>query len=234
MSAADKAYARAVRRIEEVARTRELELDLSNLGALETLPDAIADLTWLKTLRVRGFRSPKRISDISSLQNLTALKRLYLANTQVRDITPLRDLTALLLVDLDGTKVTDVSPLQNLTALNMVNLGNTQVNNIAPLQNLIALEMVVLHHTQVADIKPLQNLRFLESLILNNTPVCDLRPIASIPFSEPGIPRTFGLRFKNTPATQNAPELKALSEIEDDTERTQKNPSLPAHPAALP
>ncbi len=74
------------------------------------------------------------ISDISTLQGLTSLKRLNLESTQVSDLSPLQNLTSLMRLDLERTQVSDLSPLRGLTHLERLDLGGAQVSDLSPLR----------------------------------------------------------------------------------------------------
>ena len=121
-----------------------------------------------------------KISNVTPLEKLTALRRLGLDGTQVGDVGPLANLTALQSLSLDGTQVADLGPLANLTALQSLSLDGTQVADLGPLANLTALQSLYLDGTQVADLGPLANLTALQSLSLDGTQVADLGPLAKL------------------------------------------------------
>ncbi|WP_162651381.1 leucine-rich repeat domain-containing protein [Lentilitoribacter sp. Alg239-R112] len=129
--------------------------------------------------RITG--SPKEFADAALLSNLSHLRNLYLADTQVSDIAPLTSLTALRGLNLAGTQVLDVAPLSNLTALEYLSLGETRVMDIAPLSSLTALVYLGLGGTQVSDITPLANLTALKHLYLTSSiQVSDIAPLSNL------------------------------------------------------
>ncbi|MCX7379823.1 MAG: hypothetical protein NT133_00005, partial [Alphaproteobacteria bacterium] len=56
------------------------------------------------------------VSDLSALQGLTQLQRLYLDRTSVSDLSALQGLTQLRELSLDRTSVSDLSALSDLIA----------------------------------------------------------------------------------------------------------------------
>lgn len=106
-----------------------------------------------------------------------------------------------------------------------IDLFRTQVSDVSALSGLKDLQVLYLNHTQVSDVSALYGLTGLQDLDLSNTNVSDLRGLrglsALIATDEDGGSIT-GLHFRNTPATTMDPELKRLSEIEDNQERTRE------------
>ena len=87
------------------------------------------------------------LRDLSALQPLTRLQRLWLANaTGLTNVDALKNLSALQQVDLTGcTGLTNVDGLKNLSALQEVWLRRcTGLTNVDGLKNLPALRAVVL------------------------------------------------------------------------------------------
>ena len=107
----EAARAEAVRRIAALIAQGGDTLDLSDLPALEALPDDLARATTLRRL-FAGDRDaegrPKHYSlnlaDIAVLQALPDLHELHLGATEVTDAAPLPGLTALTTLHLSGTR----------------------------------------------------------------------------------------------------------------------------------
>lgn len=232
-----------------------LSLDGDASRALTRLPDEIADCTALDSLDLSRtqvsdlspisgltelkmlFLEHTKVSDLTPLSSLTALQELYLTGTPAIDISPLSSLAALQQLHLDDTQVSDLSPLANLTALQWLYLDGTRVSDLSPLANLTALGWLYLSGTRVSNLSPLSNLTVMQRLNISHTHVNDLRPVhrmealaSSRPFS--------GLSFDPIPALDHDPKLYALSQIEDDRDRTRRTldylRSLPPYPQPLP
>jgi hypothetical protein len=140
-------------------------------------------------------------------------------------------------LDLDNTRIHDLTPLAGLAGLQGLSLNQTAVQDLTPLAGLAGLQWLSLDQTAVQDLTPLAGLAGLRELFLDGTQVVDLRPIRDLsklvgegPFG--------GLRFRRTPAVARDAELRRLSEIADDTERTRETlaylRTLPPWPEPLP
>ena len=143
------------------------------------------------------------------------------------------DLTALKTLARLPEEIADLAQLQFL------DLGNTQITDLAPLAALTGLQSLSLSNTRITDLAPLAALTGLRRLDLDNTRITDLRPIADLQFPKSkNTLRVYGLRFANTPAADATPDLKRLSEIEDNETRTRETlaylRTLPPWPAPLP
>lgn len=178
---------------------------LQYAGNLETLEiwnhdisslEPIKDLTDLAVLRLTG---SENLGDISHLQGLTNLKRLFLGNTGISNLAPLANLTKLTFLDLKNNEIQDISALANLTELTSLNLwnkdtlnqvrlsGNNQVRDIGPLANLTKLTHLYLDGNQISDISPLANLTKLRNLELQSNQV---RDISQLPLDRMGALRS--------------------------------------------
>ena len=61
---------------------------------------------------------------------------LYLFNNQISDITPLQNLTAIRQLNLFNNQISDVAPLENLANLTGLWLGENPIADLAPLRTL--------------------------------------------------------------------------------------------------
>ena len=95
------------------------------------------------------------VSDLTPLQNLSKLKRLFLYGNNLSNLSPLQNLTGLEELNLDTNRISDLTPLQNLTNLKRLSLSKNPLYNLAPLQNLTDLTYLRLEDTGVSDISAL-------------------------------------------------------------------------------
>ena len=156
--------------------------------------------------------------------------RLNFGRDETRALTRLPDeiagLTGLQWLSLDNTGVTDagLAALGGLTGLQRLYLANTGVTDagLEALRGLTGLQSLSLANTGVTDagLAALRGLPGLRTLWLNNTGVRDLRALKDMSSLVEGAKVWGGLRFAGTPATRLDPELKRLSEIGNDEERT--------------
>ncbi len=174
----------------------------------------LTGMTALQTLLL----NQTQVRDLSPLTGMTALHTLWFDQTQVSDLSPLTGMTALQGLRFNQTQVSDLSPLTGMTALQALILNQTQVSDLSPLTGMTALQVLQLNQTQVSDLSPLTGMTALRALHLNQTQVSDLRPVRALP--KLGERHSGGLQYAATPATEASSELARLSEIKDDTTRT--------------
>ncbi|MEO0624355.1 MAG: hypothetical protein AAFU49_08115 [Pseudomonadota bacterium] len=81
--------------------------------------------------------------------------------------------------------------------------------------DLSELRSLTLYHSEVSDLSPIAGLSSLRWLVLANSEISDLSPLV-------GLTSLVNVYFIGTPACEAEPELKEISEIEDDTKRTER------------
>jgi hypothetical protein len=117
--------------------------------------------------------------DARDLKELTHLKGLVLANTQITDdgLCYLKDLTELERLELGNTQITDkgLAQLEGMTKLETLALDWTQItdNGLTHLTGMNRLEVLDLTSTQITDngLANLSSLTELKSLSLMDTPI---------------------------------------------------------------
>ena len=142
------------------------------------------------TGRVDTAKTHQNHSDISPLENLTKLKRLYLHNNSISDLSPLENLTNLEELSISNNPIRDHSPLKNLTKLKDLGGFRIRISDLSPLKNLTNLERLRLHNyefekshpnrNQITDISPLKNLTKLKDLTLVDNQISDITPLAGL------------------------------------------------------
>ena len=150
------------------------ELDLSGAH--------ISDLTPIEALvkLERLYLSGPHISGFESLNSMINLKCLYLRHSQISDLTPLKSLANLEELDLSYTQISNLTPLESLINLKVLDLSNAQASDLTSLQTLTKLEELYLSGHQISDITPLQFLTNIKTLHLWDTGVSDLTPLKSL------------------------------------------------------
>ncbi|WP_116599081.1 toll/interleukin-1 receptor domain-containing protein [Primorskyibacter marinus] len=109
----------------------------------------------------------------------TYLRRIVLSRTTVSDISPLQQMSALLELFLDETPVAAIAALKDKSHLVGLHLGGTRVTDISPLSRCRSLEWLNLRDTSVTDLLPLIGMRKLGGLMLP-----DKTEIGSMIYSE--------------------------------------------------
>ncbi|MBM7067838.1 leucine-rich repeat domain-containing protein [Actibacterium sp. 188UL27-1] len=213
-------------RIVELKDMKDLHLSRTRVTDLSPLSGA----TQLEALCLHG--SP--ISDVSPLSQMISMTSLDLNKTLVSDIGIVRQMPKLTGLFFEDTKVTTLEPIQDLVELIDLNLRGTQnldlsISRDAGKQNLGCLERLkklqLLHaaRTNLDSLQPLVALENLNYLDIADTSVSDLRPMLEIgEFSERSAFANTTLIFAECTATKIDPKLRELSEIVNDTERTQQ------------
>ncbi|MCJ8271843.1 MAG: leucine-rich repeat domain-containing protein, partial [Psychrosphaera sp.] len=113
---------------------------LTRLTILKLSKNELADIQTLASFRALTFLSLSGNkfdqSTLDVLSGLTALKTLYLRNSQIVDISPLARLTALTRLYLKDNQIVELDALSNLAQLNILQLSNNQITAINILMNM--------------------------------------------------------------------------------------------------
>jgi Leucine-rich repeat (LRR) protein len=120
------------------------------------------------------------IQTIEPLAQLTNLKLLNLAETNVGDLTPIRNLTELIELNLSRTKIFDLSPLKYSNKLLRLNINHTDIRSVGVVEKMPELQNLEMRATHVIDFAPVSNLTKLLNLDLEGTQISDLSPIANL------------------------------------------------------
>lgn len=165
--------------------------DVSRFTALTagSATEAIDDLTGMEafvnlTQFIIGSSAPDNgFSDLTPLQNLTKLNKLYLYNGKVTDLTPLAGLTNLAYLNLTGNRISDISPIAGLTKLDALTLTSNQISTVTTLPaSSFASGGLNLMNNQISDVSSLaKQLTSTTITVLNlkNNRITDPSPIAA-------------------------------------------------------
>lgn len=194
----------------EIKKVTSIEsLDLTGNKYIQNI-EPLGQLSELKTLSL----AETNISDLTPIRNLTALVELDLSKTKIEDLTPLKYATNLKKLNVSNTLVSDVAVVEKMTQLEDLNISNTKVfdfNVLSYLTNLISLNAT---NTQLAYLSPVEKLTLLKSLDISKTLVQDLTPTKQLTALET-------LSFDSTRINSVAPlaSLQSLKVIEADYTR---------------
>ncbi len=147
-------------------------LDLSNNPELSDIRP-IANLTELRWLAF----ALTQVQDLNALVGLTNLETLYIWGTPIFDLGPLESLIGLVDIDASGCKITDVTPIASLTQLKYLKIRYNLIEDVTPIGNLIQLIVLNLSFNQIVDIHPLAKLTKLEKLWIQSNMIVDHSPI---------------------------------------------------------
>lgn len=150
--------------------------------------EAIDDLTGMEAFvsltqfTISPSAPDNGFSDLTPLQNLTKLTKLYLYNGKVTDLSPLAGLTELTYLNLTGNRISDISPIAGLTKLDALILASNQISSIDTLPaSDFASGGLNLMNNQISDVSSLASkLTSTKILVLNlkNNRISDPSPIA--------------------------------------------------------
>jgi Leucine-rich repeat (LRR) protein len=150
--------------------------DVAGLTSLDASVREISDLTNVQCLNklTKLYLYSNQISDLSPLSTLTGLTELWLDNNQIADVSPLGNLTGLTEIIVSFNSISDVSPLSTLTGLTELYLDWNQISDVSPLSTLTGLTSLVLDWNQISDVSPLSALTNLGVLILQSNQISDV------------------------------------------------------------
>ena len=145
--------------------------------------NAIGNLTGLEYLTgvEKLWLDFHRITDLRPLAGLTQLTDLRLRSNRITDLSPLTGLTRLTILYLGSSGgITDLSPLAGLTRMQKFQLNNAQVSDLSPLRDMTALTLLELTGNRIKDLSPLAGLTQLTSLTLPENLIRDLSPLRNM------------------------------------------------------
>ena len=120
-------------------------------------------MPWLATLSLGNCS----LTNLASLQGLTALESLSVPYNGIFDLSPLASLTKLSTLYLTGNSPASLAPLNSLPALITLDLAGCSLTNVASLASLTGLRSLSLAYDFVTDVSPLLGLTNLYSLYLS-------------------------------------------------------------------
>lgn len=171
-----KANDQAITNITGLEYATNLEiLDLSNNPKLSDIRP-IANLTKLRWLAFAG----TQVQDLNPLVGLTNLETLYIWGTPISALGPLKSLKGLVDIDASGCKISDVTPLAFLTQLKYLKIRYNLIEDVTPIKNLTQLLELNLSHNQIVDVRPLAKLTNLEKLWIQGNKITDHSPLEAL------------------------------------------------------
>jgi internalin A len=180
-------------------------------GVPEVRANRITDISALSRLAALRWLNlgDNQVTDISALSGLTNLETLILYANQVTDISALSGMVRLSYLDLGRNRITDASALAGLVNLVWLDMSNNQLADISPLSGLIALETLSLDRTGLESIHALSALQNLRSLSLAGNRITEIAGLSGLTSLETVI--LYGNKITAVPALSNLPNLKSLA-----------------------
>lgn len=178
-------------------------------------PDYITDITpltympsSLQHLSLQG----NKITDISALSSLWALKYLSIRDNRITDIKALDNMTMLSGIDMSINAITDITPFEKNYSLNTIIADHNKISSLEPLKDLNKLGEVSFKHNNISDISPVADKTYLKSMIFDFNSITDVTPIKDIKINT----YILSLRFTyNCIPETNYRQIRYLYNIQD-------------------
>ncbi|GAA4827172.1 hypothetical protein GCM10011365_25730 [Marinicella pacifica] len=131
---------------------------------------------------VWAFCANSNINDISGIENLSSLDRIFLSGNQISDVFSLASLTHLTYLDLEYNQINNVSALRNFTQLRTLKLSNNQISDVSALEELALTELteLSLSYNQISNVTALGSLTQLTRLGLSNNQISNVTALGSL------------------------------------------------------
>ena len=121
---------------------------------------------WYAAARENRVFGP--ITDLSDLENMPNLHRIFIGGNHVNDISPLKNLSGLEKVILCDNDIETISPLANKETLVDVNIMGNKLSDINAVNTWPNLKLLNLSETGSYDGSPVENLKYMERLDIRN------------------------------------------------------------------
>jgi Leucine-rich repeat (LRR) protein len=157
---------------------KELDLDVNPITDISPL-EGLYNLEILHMCSAGPYAN--KLSDISSLSSLTALKELRLPYQDISDISPLNNLTRLERLYLYSNNITDISSVADLDSLNYLNVKSNSIQSLNGISNLDGLTSLSASSNLISDISDLEFTRNLKSYGLSNNNITNIEPLIKNP-----------------------------------------------------
>ena len=121
------------------------------------------------------------LTDLSRLQGLNGLERLYLQDNKLENLNTLPNLPNLRVLSIAANDTTSLSGIGNAPSLQELQSNLNQISSIDELRTLEKLETVAFLYNSVSDISALANLQNLKSVNFTNNEISDISALANKP-----------------------------------------------------
>ena len=139
-------------------------LSVQDLSGVDFAP--VRELTQLTYLNLDG--CALHSADLQAIGELATLEELHLSGCGISNLSSLEGLTALRVLDLSGNSIVSIAPLASLTGLEELHLDGNAIDDVSALAGLTALRVLDLSGNNIADISVLAGCAQLQQLNLSN------------------------------------------------------------------
>ncbi len=124
--------------------------------------------------------SYNRIIDISVLQELKSLKKVWLVKNKIENLNSLRTLSNIEKIDLRGNKIVEIPYFRKLNNLKQLNLINNEISDVLGLGSLISIEELLLDFNKIKNINIFRRLENLAILTINNNQINNISSLEKL------------------------------------------------------
>ena len=118
------------------------------------------------------------ITDLSALDGLNGLEKLYLQGNKLRTLDSLPMLPSLRVLSIASNKTESLIGIENAPNLRELQSNKNKVSSIDELEVLKQLETVAFMYSDISDLTPLATLKHLKAVNFNYNNISDISPLA--------------------------------------------------------
>ena len=169
-----------------------LDASLLDEAACTKIGTTISKRRGLKITSLDG----RRLGDNLYLIKEFDLVTLDVSRQDVGDLTPLERMTNMRRLYFSGNRVTDIAPLKRMNYLEELYMSENMIADLSPLSNKTRLDWIEANQNDIADLSPLSAARRLKRLDLYDNNISDLSALKSLP-------QLFVLDLRNNPLSED-------------------------------
>ena len=151
------------------------EMDLSNNRYIQDITP-LGQLTNLRFLNLAG----TNIDDLTAIRNLTELRSLNISNTKIKDLTPLKYSSKLEKLNINNTGLLNIDVVSRMPELKTLELNSTRISDFSPIRKLNLIQKLNLSATKITNLNFIEHLSLLTDLDLAKTNVQEVNPLAGL------------------------------------------------------
>lgn len=145
------------------------------------MPEDVAEITRIQYITDGYSKLHKTpLTDLSGIEHLKALKRIYIADCNIANLDGLGSLKNLESVEITRSNVKDISGLAGAPNLKSLHLHENKISDISSLATLNRLTTVFMIHNSITDISPVANLSNLHMLALDHNKIDTLPSFSNL------------------------------------------------------
>ncbi len=121
--------------------------------------------------------SGRSISDLSGIENIPNLWKVFLSGNKIKDVTPLGKCVKLRELEISHNEIEDATPLENLVNLEKLIIQGNQITNIEFIRNMTVIERLYVDNNPIKLIPKFEKQLQLKSISFGQ---CKLQDVVNI------------------------------------------------------